>query len=732
MYHTSVKYYQIMQGLMLLIPSVLGIIPSTNSTASGNMNVLPYSSLFSWNIFQRVKGDEVPKSFLEGFDPFGKYDIAKKFLKNREKKGHSTADNFIDKTVYKKTILSVFYTEEYFNTLKRGWNEGNRIYIYDMYFENFLTMVNMANIPYFSKKEGLSLTSDDINIILSLYEIFGMNNYERIPLSVRREYDLDMTKRECFKENLRWVIETNMDATSNDEYTKILRDIRYDGRPVLITEVPHTTIENINWVKWVLSRANNLDIVWYLFSTLCNTGHDIQKRHIVTYVKETYVLGKKGLQVYFSKEENLHLKEYITLSYYLLFNNPLTVENIEVSIQENIEVPEMQFSSVMEVFRRTKVVYITSLGNNRDINKNLSLINIILDIEKKRKERQMSRVLKGFVVYDYDSINEFAKKQLLELNLPKVGFMTRVNRSKCCVDGNDSCLYKLNHRDPNFLGLFSIPQGKKNKVTSLSSPYSILFNEINMDKLGGLDELNIYIKDLDMNEPYKESELPYYLRQDMNIKTVRIFGSSNKQEASYVDMFKKALKIVTLSELDISSVLISNESIVSALESTDNFARKSIKKFTFTYFETSNDFINGGSIGGISTSDVLNRIIEFLPNLKKLNVRILNDREEAIPFLVDFKYALGCRKRGLAPEAVKKIITIQMSNPLAFTSTRSCDDIMAVALSRLGPSIRAMFKQTRQCPSGANSWDLAKMTKDGFIKSLKHIIQTNTCRPDLY
>ncbi|KAH9386102.1 uncharacterized protein NEMAJ01_0998 [Nematocida major] len=698
---------------------------STNPDLPGDVSILPYSAFFEKKKTHRMIGTKLPKAYLAGFEPFDKYVQALKFLDKKEDQNYKKPPNYINEEIFKRTIISVFYTKEYYMTLKNDWDNMKNIHIYNVYYDNFITMVNMANIPYFSKREGLYLPLSDINTILALYEIFSMNKYVRIPLKVKHKYGMDMTKRDCFKENMRKIIEMNTQA--NTEYLGILREIRYNGRPVLITEVPPERIDTKSWVRWILSREPNLDLVWYLYSTLCNTVRDNNLNHTLTYVKETSVLGKKGIQLFFSNKK-APSTDYVGLAFYLEMNNALKVRSIEVSIQEGLEVPEMHFSSVLEVFRKVEVVYVSSLGNLKNIKLNLSLVNIVLDFEKKRSERGMDRVLKGFVIYDYNSLNEFGKKQLLELNLQQVGFMTEIYRERVCVESEHPCLFRLNHRSPNFLGKFSIPQDKKANVRALVTPYDYVFEELNVQKLNGLTELDISLPEPEMKEMYKDSELPTVLRKHMDVTTVRLFGEDEQQQSSYVDMFKKSLAILSITHLDITGIPIMNSEILSVLESNTNQIKDKITEFSFTYFDPGHEeSVNDKEDFSVDTSTFI-RILQVLPNLSKMNVTILNDKFEASALIQDYKYLMKCGGTPHTEEQLRNIVNLKLDSPLLFTSVNTCDQILDEGMRRLQKPMFDVFYKTMTCPNGPNSEALQRMPIQELIRSLRDAIKPNMCR----
>ncbi|EIJ88230.1 hypothetical protein NEPAR06_0362 [Nematocida parisii] len=728
LHHKSLsKSIQAIRMLLLLLPSVFSLEKSTNSDEPGTINILPYTAFFNKKAYHTPKVQELPKSFIAGFKPIEKYTQALKYLEDIEKKKKGRVRPYINDEMFERTVISVFYTKEYFLTLQRDWELGKKLHIYDVYLDNFITMVKMANIPHFAKHEGLYLSIRDINTILALYEIFSMDKYVRIPIHIKEKFKMDMTKRECFKENLRVLLQFNENA--NSEYLKILRDIRYKNRHVLMAEVPPRRIDSKSWIKWLLRREVNLDVFWYLFSTLCNTVKDNNLKKIVTYVKETSVLGKKGIQLFFSNKKAPNT-DYVGLSYYLLYNNQLKVKNIEVVIQEDLEIPELQFSSVMEVFQLVRVVYMRSLGNFKRIQNNLSLVNIVLDIEKKRSERRMKPIMSGFVIYDYNSLNEFGKKQILAMNFTEVGFMTELYRDRVCVDKSHPCLFRLNHRSPNFLGKFSISVPNAANIETLVSPYDYVFEELNLEKLYNLSDLKISLPENELKEPYKDSELPLIAREKMNIKTVRLYGESTQQEAAYVNMFKKILKIQSVESIDITDVAIMNSEIVSALESKDNLVKKKVKLFAFTYFDPGFDKAENGGQDFIPTAVTLEKIFKALPNLQRMDVTIMNDKAEGKALLQDFLYLLKCKGTIYTEEQLRNIVNIKINSPLLYTSVHTCDDIVGIGLRRLLPAVREIFRAPLSCPNGNSSDIVKKVVIPEFMHSLDHVLRPNMCTPE--
>ncbi|KAI5132058.1 hypothetical protein NEAUS04_0021 [Nematocida ausubeli] len=720
------QYTLIIKALLCSFSSVLSLSKSLNADEEGSVNIVNWSSFFEKNQLRKKAAPILKKSFLAGFEPIEKYKQARKFLIKRDQQKNPPATQNVNDELYKRTIISVFYTKEYFKRLELDWEEKEKIHIYDVYVENFVTMVNMANVPYFSKEEGLYLSTKDINTILALYEIFSMDKYIRIPTEIKEKYGMDMTKRDCFKENMRILLQNNVGAGSY--YMKILREIRYNGRPALMTEVPSRRIDDRSWVRWILSREVNLDLIWYLYATLCNTVKDNDMKSILTYVRETAVLGKKGIELFMSNKRAPNTN-YIGLAYYLATNNQLTVKSIEVVIQEDLEIPEMHFSSVMEVFQLVEVVYMRSLGNLRRIQNNLTLVNIVLDFEKKRSERQMKQIMQGFVIYDYLSLNELAKKQLLALNITEIGFMKEIDRERICVDKTHPCLYKLNHRRPNFLGKFSIPLKNTTTLMTLVSPYHYVFEELNLERLPNLIELKISLPENDMEEPYKDSELPTIVRERMDIQTVRLFGDSDSQEPSYVDMFKKVLKINSLESVDITEVAIMNSEILSVIESKENLVKKSIKVFGFTFFDPGYDVAKNGGEEFVSMQTTMQRIFNAFPSLERMDVTIMNDKVEAASLIQDLLFLLKCKGTNHTEEQLRNMINIKINSPLLYTSNHNCNDIVAMALSRLFPSVKKIFKQPLSCPSGGSSKDIKNATVEEFMQSIKHVIKPNICLP---
>ncbi|KAI5191512.1 hypothetical protein NEMIN01_1538 [Nematocida minor] len=716
--------------LFMLASSAMAYNISRNSDEPGVVSIVPYSDYFLSKRPKIKTGDELPRAYLVGFTPFKKYVGAKEYLTDKKYKNYHKRPELLNVQVYNRTVLSVFYTKEYFQALYAGWFHGEELPIYNAYFKNFLTMVNMANIPYYSKEKGHYLTELDIHTILALYDIFELNHYERIPVDAKKYTNLDMTKRDCFKENMRFLIERSKDGY--DAYLGILRHIKDAGRAVFMSEVPATPIDTKDWANWVLSRKFNLDLFWYLYSTLCNNNMDVRKKRIVTYVKETSVLGKKGLKIYLSNKKKSE-EEYIGLSHYLLYNNPLKVKNMEIAVQEGLGVPERQLKSVVEAFRNLEVVYFSSLGNFDRIENNLSLVNVVLDVEKKRRERNMTPVLRGFAIYDYNSLNKFAKRQLLKLDLVKVGFMTKQERCRTCIEMGHRCLYKLNHRQPNFLGMFAIKEDNIRNVRGLISPYKIVFDEQNVEQLYNLSELGISIDDKELPDPYQKSELPYGLRTSMYIKTVRLFGDSRKQAPSHLDMFKKILKITSADHIDISSLPFLNSEILSVLQSDDNYIRDNIKIFAFTYFDPGQQVAHynkaAGGPNGHTGANLLQQLLITLPSIERLDITIINDREEAAAFVEDFKYLFRCGGTKYTEEQLKKIINIKIHSPLEFTSVQSCRVILETAISRIQKSIHKLFEKIKTCPIGKSD-SIKKMTLQEFMLTLKHVMSPNICLPE--
>ncbi|KAI5179596.1 hypothetical protein NEOKW01_0059 [Nematocida sp. AWRm80] len=710
-----------LSAIISLLTSVSGLRVSKNSISNGNINVYPYTNLFIKDNMRQLPIETFPAAYLDGFHPFSKYNMAAKYLATPDSDKNLT--NFIDSDVFQKTVVSVFYNIEYFLKLRSFWHQRKELYIYDMQADNFITMIKMANIPYYAKTSGLLLSTYDISTILALFEIFSLDSYERIPYNEKKNSQIDMLKRDCFKENLRHLIQSSKDAFT--KYTQVLRQIRYNGRHTLFTEVPQTEISDAEWIEWLLMREKNKDIFWYLFSTLCNTTADIHLTNsILAYVKEDFILGKKGITVMFSSIGNPS-PYTIGLNQYLIYKNPLTVTRLGIEIQQGLVLPEMQFSSVFDLFPRAETVIFKNLGNDCDVRQNLALVNIVLDYEQKRSERQMDSVLKGLFVDDYGSINDFAKEQMLNLNLTKIGYFNEISRTRCCFNRKNPCLAPIGNRPANFFGKLAIPFEKADTITSIAAPYHIFFVSSTISKLPHLKEINVSVVNSDMPQEYKNSELSLFIRENMHIDTARLYGEHNKDEPAHLDMFKKILKITTLHTIDISNMKINTTSLINALNSSHNLVHNSITTFAFNYYEDPGrvSYANSLRNGYIS---LLYNLMKTFPSLTTLDIHVENSSEAVYNIIRDFKYLLGCYPE-YNKSKILSVIQLRTLIPLTLSMFTNCTFLAEKAVSDLYKVVYEIFYSINTCPNGYDSKPLREMTVDEYLVDLKYIIKKNMC-----
>ncbi|KAI5185774.1 hypothetical protein NEHOM01_1051 [Nematocida homosporus] len=694
---------------------------SKNSSTPGVIKLYSYNDLHASTSTPRSFFEQFEKSFLDGFAPFQKYTTALKYLSNRNNEKNRI--NMIMPDDFRETITSAFYSTDYFSDLMKSWNAKTNLYIYDQQILNFSTMVNMANIPYYAKTQGLFLPIEDIHEILSLYEVFAMNETERIPVSQKNALKLDMTKRACFKENLRLLIQNSKVARKT--YKTILRGIRRDGRHTLLTEIPRKAQNTEEWATWALSRESNRDVFWYLIAAFCNDKKDyIDKTSAITFAEESFLLGKKAIWLRFGSPQQKSAAG-VDLSTYLLYQNPLYVKQLEVSIEETHRVGEMYFGSVIELFPAVEIISIRTLGNNCFIKGNLALVNIILDFEQKRKESGMAPVLRGLIINDYYSLNNFAKSQFMGLSMTTAGYYEELQRRKCCFQANHTCMFPLENRDPNFLGKYSIPIAQAKNTTRLVSPYKTFFFDHTVSQLPNLREIVISISDTEMPQDLKESELPTYVRSLSGITTVRLVGMSPTYSGSYLDMLKKTLKIKTLAELDVSGVHIRTHDLLLAIQDPNNYARQTLKAFTFNYNESESEAAYREQISA-GVPSLFNKLLESLPRLASLRVQI-NPTTPAIYNIVrDLKYLLRCNTK-YSLNQLKDIIRLDFLVPLSVATKANCKTITSTVLSDLHLPIYETFTSITQCPNNATSANLKSMTIDEFVVDLTDIIQKSIC-----
>lgn len=689
-----------------------------NSGEPGTVSLYAYSDSFLPKKERQVL-DELPLAYLSGFEPFRKYEAALEYLSNKDP-GKKTA-SFIGPDTVKRTVKAVFYDLDYFLYLQQQWYSKKPLYILDQHLDNFVTMVKFANEPFIATKENMILGKGDVYMILGLYEIFALNDTERTTATIKEETGVDLTKREVFKENIRTLLQNSEDALEN--LTGLLRDIRYNRRNTLMAEAPSGAIQSSKWVGWMLAREENKDLFWYLFSTLCNTYKDFKRyRGVLTYVSEGFIMGKKGIKLYVYQTGNPS-PVGVTLSEYLLYRTPLDVRRIQIEIEEGLKVPEMQFSAILDVFSSVSLIYIKSLGNCKRVDRNLPLLNIILDHEKKKKESGTLSHLEGVILHDSTSINEFAKKQFTSLDFTSVGFMTKQQRSKCCVDLTNGSLTPTENRSPNFFGVFSIPHKNRGEIKQLVAPYKMFFPDNLLPKLPALEEINISINDPVLDEASHGSELATDLRNVMRVNTVRLHGESREAESSYPDILRKVLKIHSVKTLDVSDLELRTDHLISLLESSENELREGLRVFSFKYSErevADSSNITGGVPG------LLERIMDAFPNIETLNVRIETSSPSIYNLVRDIKYLMRCSNERTRDQ-VKKILQINYVVPIAFTEEKECTDILAQNLHELKLVIEEITKGAKECPNDHPSGPLREMTKGELHLDLKDIMKKTVC-----
>ncbi|OAG29956.1 hypothetical protein NEDG_01503 [Nematocida displodere] len=699
----------------------LPFIPSKNSFEKGSVEIYSYSDQFAGRGRVISPVEILPRMYLEGFEPFEKYNVAISYMKNPPKK---RSGKLINESNLTETIKNVFYNQSYFKRLRSEWGQKEALYINDNHVEDFITMILMANEPYYSRTDGrIPLDLSQLTRVIALYEMFALNPTERVSTDAKDRFGLDQTKREVFKENMR--IFASNGKQSFPAFQQLLRTIYKTGHISMMAEVPRTRIEDPRWTQWMLSREANRDLFWHLFTSLCNTREDVGTGRPLIFVQEDFILGKKGLKLTLTQKGNpTHMA--IGLTHYLRANNALEVQNLKIVIDRDLRVPEMQFSSLLDTFPLAQTIVLESLGNECDITKNLSLMNVVLDHEKKRKERGMEQMLTGFVLGDYKSFNDFSKHQLFNLDLKTVGFLTLIKRVTCCVGTEDPRLYGAEPSTPNFFGQFGIPENRKSNIRHIVAPYTVFFDVNTIEALPMLEEIDISITKTDLGKNYRDSDLQTPLLKMMPVRTVRLHGYSNKAGKSYQHMFQKVLKIEALKNLDIADVPIMAGNVLSILEENHEVTRENIKVFSFSYLEGSKNVAYGSRISA-GTPGLLEQVMNALPNLEVLNIHVDQSSPGVYNLLRDIKYLLRCNTR-YTPEEIKKIINVQMRLPLNVTSNLDCHTIIEAIIDDLKPVIDNIFHQVIECPNGVDGTKLKRMTKTEYKVELADIFRKITCR----
>ncbi|KAI5188476.1 hypothetical protein NECID01_0107 [Nematocida sp. AWRm77] len=694
-----------------------------NITTLGQVKLRPYGKSKKSGKNRGFDSITIPVSHLDGFDPFKKYNIAGDYLLNKSPLKRVT--NFIDRSAYQDTINAVFGDTKYFNKLKKSWKAKENIQIRGEHMESFLTMLNMANKPLYIREHGVFLKLKEINQILSLYEIFSMDENEQVSENERSRTQMDLTKRECFKENLRAAVQSRPEISM--DYARILRDILYNKRTTLMTEVPKNKLDSKSWVMWSLARAPNKDLFWYLFTALCNEKKD-QTTHnaVLVYVEEDYIFGQRGMRVTFGKRGSPSPLA-LNLTEFLVYRNPTNVGVLEIYIEEGAEVPEMQFSSVIDMFGFASLVVIKSLGNRCKINRNLSLVNILLDHEKKKQEQQRTHTLRGFMIEDYLSLNAFAKSQLMNMRLNAIGYFAELDRKRCCYSLDHPCLFPVERRDPNFFGKFSIPLAQKNEIVQLLAPYYFFFKSNTLEGLKNLNEIDISITAPELESSYKNSSLNTYLRKAMNVRVARLFGNNEGRHTSHIDMLKKLLEIESLEEIDLSTLNIDTSEMLSAIQeaSSEGKLKAKIKRFSFRYDEPENRAATPSNMDG-GVPSMFEIILNDFPNLSSLNVFIDQGSPAIYNIIRDMKYLLGCSTK-YTDEQIQRIINIVAPVPLALSSRVPCNSLLNSTMFSMGHVVKRIFKKVVTCPNGQDEEPIKNMSYPEFMLALQRILKRTVC-----
>jgi len=709
-------------ALLLALGAARAALESaSNSTTFGEVKIYPYSSFKNYGPPENPFA-VIDKAFLEGFNPFKKYNAAAGYLTSKDP--NKRVANYIESTDYYDVISRVFGDINYFQNLQRHFTSKESLYIRNSQIHAFVTMLNMANKPLYIREEGLYRPESYINQVISLYEIFSLDEKQKIPMSEKVRTELDMTKRECFKENLRALVQNNPAVSS--KYADTLRDILHNKRMSLMTEVPAKKIHKKAWVEWALTRPNNKDVFWYLYTALCNSSQDRNRyKAVAIYLEEAFIFGKRGVRIFFSKRGRPS-KVAIALTEYLVYRNAFSVNSIEISVDEGVKVPEMQFSSLLDMFGMAQYVTIRSLGNRCKIDTNLPLVNIVLDFEKKRQEQERAQVLKGFFIEDYLSLNSFAKSQMLRLPLTGVGYLAELDRKRCCLDPSSPCLFEVENRGPNFLGKFSIPEAQKDAVVQIAAPHWIFFKNNTVEALKNLKEAVVSVTTDNLAPEYERSSLNTILRENMNVRKVRLVKVGSGRGSAVVRMFEKLLEIKSLDEIDISAVEIGTRDIFRVIKGADGSGanKTAIKTFSFTYSEPPSQTAYAYNVhGGIPS--LISNILEEFPSLTTLNVHIGQTSSGIYNFIRDIKYAIGCRNYPVGKLA--EIVDVKIPLPLKLASRASCSTILAQTLNDLKHVAGSVFSSATTCPDGADSSSLKSMTLPEFMLSLQNIFKKGVC-----
>ncbi|KAI5170972.1 hypothetical protein NEFER03_0374 [Nematocida sp. LUAm3] len=712
--------------LYLLLASVTAVVKpfSKNSNAKKTVKIFPYSEIDFKNIDKSYL-ERFQRSYLEGFRPFT--EINKDLQKLSEMKTTDLLQMTHKKQEIQSKILQSHYSTNYFLTLRNAWKSEQDLYIYDQQIDNFTTMLRMANEPFYAMEDNLYLDLPDLYEILSLYVVFNMSASEKIPVSQKAATGVDMFKRSVFKENMRIAIQHNEEAER--AYQGILSHIRKINFKSNTYTITLSYLNTEDWNAWALSQDEHRDLFWYLYSSICNEEGSITTGNkttpnVVAYVKENFILGRKGISLRIGSAPS-DPKYEISISEYLVYKNPAFLHTLEVDVEEGLNVPPMQLSALIELFPFIRLIFIKSLGNGCLIKQNLEIVSIILDLEKRRQEAHIAPTLRGLVIEDYNSLTGDAKERLLTLPMLRLGYFKEADRRKCCYDTGHACVFPLENSPANFFGKFSIADSRASSIRGLTVPLNVVFEEDTIKKLPNLEELIIYIEPTELSEEMENSSLPEYLLEKRSLRIVRLIGGSFGFESSYLSMFKKILQIKYITEIDITKCPIREREMLAEIVSGTNALNTHLKKFLFSYVEPENSVANTYNIYG-GTPSLFENIMEGFPNLTHLGFEIDPNTGVTYNVVRDFKYLLRCNN-GIDPEKIKKILKLRVLVPLKETIQEDCNGVVDHMFYDIRNITYSIFNYIDTCPKGPNSHRLRDYTINEYQVDLHDVFKESLC-----